>query len=233
LRNRIYEYIINPGSLRLKQVRHRGAKAQPHPDWHNYHLADFALTQVCREIRAEYLPIYQTRHEVHVKHYNAEAYCASRVFYPGIKPEHAIGNLVIYYEAPTPRKHCYPRNILCLVRQVAAAPQFKLRIRMLDFQIHNLRLCLYSLTIHASSEPALAAYLDKAVSAIEFGSSTVCQGFQLCIHIKLDFWEYWMVDCMIDDTRAGEEHEDELSAGMSDLSLDINLRRFIIFRPSR
>jgi hypothetical protein len=103
---------------------------------------------------------------------------------------------------------------------------------MLDFQIHNLRLCLYSLTIHASSEPALAAYLDKAVSAIEFGSSTVYQGFQLCIHIKLDFWEYWMVDCMIDDTRAGEEHEDELSAWMSDLSLDINLRRFISFRLS-
>lgn len=42
-----------------------------------------------------------------------------------------------------------------------------------------------------------------------------------------------MVDCMIDGTRAGEEHEDELSAWMSDLSLDINLRRFIIFRPSR
>lgn len=211
--------------------------AQSRPLWHKKRMADFALTQVCRVIRAEYLPIYQVHHKIRIRHGDADAYFRYRVFHPGIESEHVFGKLTIVYDPSLVGKGYQPFDILFLRRRLNTAPLLKVGFNLRAFHLREwaepLHKLLHTLT-HASSDTALATFLDKAVTAVELCCRSPWRGewrgLFILSRIKPELWERWMHAWTEHADVVTAEQEDEICAGMSSLGLNVELRHFIAFK---
>ena len=198
-------------------------------------MADFALTQVCRVIRAEYLPIYKAHHKIRIRYGDADAYFRYRVFHPGVESEHAFVKLAILYDPSG--KGYQPFDILPIRRRLNAAPLFRVGFNLRGFRLRErvepLHKLLHTL-IRGSPDTALSLFIDKAVTAIELCSKTPWRGewkgFFILFRIKPELWERWMHAWTEHAYLVTDEQEDEISAGMSALGMDVALRRFIAFK---
>ena len=238
LRNHIYGFIIQSNNVWLRRLPESGTGAQSRPPWHTRRLADFPLTQVCRKIRAEYLPIYQARHKIRIQHGDADAYFRDLVFHP------ARGKLVIAYRPTSLRKGYQPFDILPLRRRLDTAPLFKVGFSLGTFHLIFRMDYMYGLVeplhkflhalIHASPDTALATFIDKAVTAVELCSANKWgdsyRGFLILFRIKPELWERWMHAWTEYAEVLDNEQEDEVIAGMSAIGMDFALRRFIAFK---
>jgi hypothetical protein len=200
-------------------------------------MADFALTQVCRVIRAEYLPIYKAHHKIRIRHGDTDAYFRYRVFHPGVESEHASGKLAIVY-APSPAgKRSQPFNILPFRTRLDDAPLFKVGFNLCAFQLHGLAEPLHKFLhtlIHASPDTSLTTFIDIAVTAIELRTKIPWRGewrgFFILFRIKPELWERWMHAWTEHAHVVTDEQEDEISAGMSGIGMNFGLRHFIAFK---
>ena len=209
IRNHIYSFTLEPDVIALfpssGSQSNKSAEESSHvsPADSKSKRVFYTLTQVCRQVRKEFLPLYMIRNTVHIRHYDLGDYVD---FLDQIR-QHMNGSLsstdsclfgnvaVDMYPHPEGNKGDH--------RTVELLPVIK---RCRDAK--NLRICcgtndckrrMCELDIWAGVEKALnrvfnvktnaklAAYLDDAVSALEL-SFPPYLGF--CIYKR--YWQEWM-----------------------------------------
>ncbi|CAN9359219.1 hypothetical protein CC77DRAFT_300428 [Alternaria alternata] len=90
LRNRIYDFVQEPDQVRLvyKPSLHHKQVEQTSQQF-------FGLTQVCRKLRVEYLPIYNAQTIVSIGCLHTASYVDTFILPAGVEPEQARGNLIV------------------------------------------------------------------------------------------------------------------------------------------
>jgi len=155
-----------------------------------------ALTQVCRQLRAEFLPIYRSRNTVHVHYLDFQAYLDTFACPITSDPASVAGNIAIDlgHDLHDPADAEYI-DILPTLMLCKNAPTFTLQ-RGLRYSCNC---CLperwefeddvYESLFNFSKHDRLRTYLDKAVCAVNL----LKEGF-LAFKIYEQNWEVWMQD---------------------------------------
>ncbi|RYO35158.1 hypothetical protein AA0111_g3221 [Alternaria arborescens] len=89
LRNRIYDFAQESGQVRVvyKQSLHLEQVEQTSRQF-------CGLTQVCRKLRVEYLPVYNAQTIVSIDWLHTASYIDTFILPAGVEPEQARGNLI-------------------------------------------------------------------------------------------------------------------------------------------
>jgi hypothetical protein len=88
----------------------------------------FGLTQVSRQVRTEYLPIYRTRTKIGIDHVEVHKYIDTILGHAGIQDKDLLGNVIVRFavrpdhESPV----CIDFDILPLIRLGNMADNFQL-----------------------------------------------------------------------------------------------------------
>ena len=96
-----YEFIMEDSNVRLKRRVNYPTRTASFLYWDEGGRRSFTLTQVCREIRTEFLPIYIANMEFRVHHLETDTYLQVCVIPPGTNSEHAIETSSIDYDPRT------------------------------------------------------------------------------------------------------------------------------------
>ncbi|KAI4910855.1 hypothetical protein J4E90_007111 [Alternaria incomplexa] len=90
LRNRIYNYAQEPRDVHLTRK-----PTQQHEQTNKTHRQFFGLTQVCRQLRSEYLPMYMAQTKVHIQCVDSLLYINTFILPTGTDPKQARGDLTV------------------------------------------------------------------------------------------------------------------------------------------
>lgn len=194
VRNKIYDFAREERSIPLKRLysmRYHKWTAADH------RLRQFkGLTQVCRKIRDEFLPLYNQRTSVSVPAHEVEFYLKKVLRAGSIQDTQLKGSVTGFLQGSI---FAVDIDVLPLMRTVASAERLYLRF---DTDIHD------SIAMWATELLRLATS-TQAVDAIEHTMSQIrirhngWGTLGVWIKIENDMWEEWMkgwnmVDCYPD-----------------------------------
>ena len=152
-----------------------------------------SLTQVCRQIRAEYRPSYDMETKVRVEYLDAGSYIEMFISPDGTDAEDARGNLVVVLLSSTVKYGEDIKDLICLSR-VAPNVDITLDVQLNDAISHEelavVRRHLYNLT-HAQAVPKLHKFIQKSVDKLELSVEGDGQLWTM-FHIKEGHGKDWM-----------------------------------------
>ncbi|KAH9878105.1 hypothetical protein J1614_003322 [Plenodomus biglobosus] len=171
-------------------------------------LTFFNFTQVCREIRKEYRPLYFAKTEFHVSVEELPDYVNTFISPPGSEPSSAVGKIVLMDMVG--RKHDPRRNsvtdrdryvkgqreplnldLLDLIHLEKVSENLSIRSYHKDFQYCFARYILDPF-LDSKNTPKLHAYLDEAVIRVQLLVKKT-RGHVIQLDIKKDFCKEWML----------------------------------------
>jgi len=171
LRNRIYNYAQEPGDVHLIHK-----PTQQHEQTNTTERQFFGLTQACRQLRTEYLPIYRAQTKVHIQCLDSLSYIKTFILPIGADPKQARGNLIVqlpdqWYES---RGALSPqRDITHVINLCGSAPQVNVAFALCDiplsqshFSSRRMQDSLRDLT-QPEATPELHDFIENSVEHVE------------------------------------------------------------------
>jgi len=137
LRNRIYNYAQEPRDVHLTRK-----PTQQHEQTNKTHRQFFGLTQVCRQLRSEYLPMYMAQTKVHIQCVDSLLYINTFILPTGTDPKQARGDLTVQlpgqlYESRS--ELSTQRDIIHVVNLCGSAPQVNVAFALGDIPLSQSR----------------------------------------------------------------------------------------------
>lgn len=122
------------------------------------------LTRVCRQIRAEYLPLYNARTEFHVLPFELTRYIEIFVNPPGTKQEDITANLIVSGHR---REHRAMIRMDPLRALAKTARSLNIRWAIDEHQHHEDVTPMLDALLHLDSHSALRDYVEHSVDKVE------------------------------------------------------------------
>ncbi|KAI8931002.1 hypothetical protein NX059_012013 [Plenodomus lindquistii] len=132
----------------------------------------YSLTQVCHQIRNEYLPLYRARTETYIRLDDINEYINSIIVVPGSAASEAIGKVVVISETCDLDAQ-QPFDLLALAKQAQTAPGFSIAMgrsmsncNFMFNEEYSMAQDFVNPLWNSARYPQLRAYVDEAISAI-------------------------------------------------------------------
>ena len=192
LRNRIYDFAAEKS---LEELRDEfkvpdGWKWSWHYDYvwkaGREHREFTGLTTVCRQIRAEFLLMYNKRTTFAVRLEDLNRYIDIFVKTPGVADEDVVGSLVVSGE----RFDSTPINLESLMRLANKARELSIRWYTTTFEPIDLSPIFDAMT-HLDDHPVLREYVSASITKIE-AQNVRRSGLKIILSVKDASWESWM-----------------------------------------
>ncbi|XPS72762.1 hypothetical protein M3J09_004922 [Ascochyta lentis] len=195
IRNRIYKFAVEKQPIFLSHITSKPLE-ELSKDRSEHCQQFFGLTQVCRQIRSEYLPLYRSRTKVTCRAlpHNVYDYIDTFLKRSGVKDEDVVGDLIIDFKAG----RLQSINIKPLLQLSKKAKHFSVRIK------DNLQFCgnnepkwnleeLVDQILFVKNKPAFSNWLETAVFALELTSDDEYLFIgDIAFFINGTQWEPWM-----------------------------------------
>ena len=207
LRNCIYNYAQDPRDVRLIHK-----PAQQHEQTNTTERQFFGLTQACRQLRAEYMPIHRAQTKAHIQCQDSVSYIKTFILPTGTDPKQARGNVIIqlpdqWYEsrgASSPQ-----RDIIHAINLCRSAPQVNIAFALSDVPLSQSRFSgrgmhhsLRDLT-QPEATPELHDFIQNSVEHVEcwieprLSVSDSMPHLNYYVHVVFNVDEEWK-DCLSD-----------------------------------
>ncbi|KAI4942696.1 hypothetical protein J4E91_009865 [Alternaria rosae] len=226
LRNRIYGFAQEPDDIHLvhKLTRQYEYAGQPKRQF-------FGLTQACRQLRTEYLPIYKAQTRVQIQCLDSLPYINTFVLPTGTEPKQARGNLTVQLpdhgyepkgELGTKGDLAPHRDIIYLVFLCSKAPQVNVAFRLADIPPLQPRMerVLYNL-IHSEAVPELHTFVQNSVKHVECMFVKEKNAPLVIFWIKKGHAKEWMHQCSFGRwNRPGDDSRQQMDEWMLEMRLN-------------
>jgi hypothetical protein len=190
IRNQIFDLMLEPEEATLSPLKQNFPEGVHDPEEKRLF---FAVTQVCRQLRSEFLPIYLAQNVVHVLHDHLLAYLD--VFARPITNDASstTGNIALDLlygpdgHATADTFDLFPALMLC-----AKSPRLTIQLGAYHCHYYNAHVLITNealldglLKIHSNDR--LVAYVQEAVAGIK-----VFYRLDMVFKIKSGHWQAWM-----------------------------------------
>ncbi|KAI4926254.1 hypothetical protein J4E85_006546 [Alternaria conjuncta] len=206
LRNCIYNYAQDPRDVRLIHK-----PARQHEQTNTTERQFFGLTQACRQLRAEYMPIHRAQTKAHIQCQDSVSYIKTFISSSGADPKIARGNVIVHlpdlwYESRGASST--QRDIIQVIYLCRSAPQVNVAFALCELPLSQSRFSgrgmhhsLRDLT-QPEATPELHDFIENSVEHVE-----------CWIEMRLDDSSYHLNDYVHVVFNVDEEWKDCLSDG--------------------
>lgn len=183
LRNRIYSFACEEGTISLKRVRDPAPIA-----WRDIKRQFLGLTQVCHMVRSEFLPIYRAQTKVSLLHYDFHEYIDTVLVSEGVSDDKVVGHLTLGIIGNEPLVRLNLKSLLQLMRR-AKNLRLEFPIPMKGWTLEDMLVDMFDIR----DKDTFYEYMSKAIAAFEL----LCGEYldtKFMFEISPGYWEAWMED---------------------------------------
>lgn len=243
IRNRIYHFAQEDGKIRCYDDRHNWEEQDgPYSILPKIPYQFLSLTQVCREIRHEFLPLYRARTVVCVQAHEVKNYINTVLAPADVEDEDVVGNVIIDLNACEGEK--IEIDIKPLLQLLSKAKRLSVEAFEYDdfgvFFFKNIRALPHEV-LNITNPTLFSYYLDEAICAVVLMRQPSWNyDPELILVVKAAYWKSWMrvydLRCDELDNCRGVWHEVEkwaLSSGVRpgcNCSLSMRTNRRLKFK---